>query len=241
MRQLDRADLERLIGRPSPPGWRSPVYRYARARLAAQRPRAALPMPAIALTSPPKPVACVSLTSRRRCRTGPLVLLIGAPLPPPYGGIARYMQLCLPAMARKGLPPADRAARPGRRSRSSAGLPPDADVETAVFSYPGARAARRAGSCGGPGSRRRLVSLYTRSRPRRPGFAAKAACGDGVLDSIRGEASRRRAALDHTRLRLALVARGGCRAPRRDRGGKSMVSLFGDVLPHLDELTSSTP
>ena len=34
--------------------------------------------------------------------TGPIVVLIGAPLPPPYGGIARYMQLCLPALARKG-------------------------------------------------------------------------------------------------------------------------------------------
>ena len=104
--------------------------------------------------------------------SGPLVLLIGAPLPPPYGGIARYMQLCLPAMARRSY--RLRIVQPDQQVEPQPlqGLPPDADIETTVFSYPGtvrlaAWLLRR------PRIAARLFSLYARAVLRRPGFAAK--------------------------------------------------------------------
>jgi glycosyltransferase involved in cell wall biosynthesis len=168
--------------------------------------------------------------------TGPLVLLIGAPLPPPYGGIARYMQLCLPALARRGY--RLRIVQPDQEvdAQELAGLPPDADVETAVFSYPGtvrlaAWLLRR------PRIATRLFALYARALLRRPGFAAKqlaaTACwiraGEGLLGDDEPAITH---AYDwpwsHGAAAVLLAG---------SRGGRSMVSLFGDVLPHLDELT----
>jgi glycogen synthase len=168
--------------------------------------------------------------------TGPLVLLIGAPLPPPYGGIARYMQLCLPAMARRGY--RLRIVQPDQQvePRALAGLPPDADVETTVFSYPGT--ARLAGwLMRRPRIAARLLSLYARAVLRRPGFAAKqlaaTACWIRAGEELLGDD---RPSITHAYdwpwshgAAAVLLA--------ESRGGKSMVSLFGDVLPHLDELT----
>ena len=168
--------------------------------------------------------------------TGPIVLLIGAPLPPPYGGIARYMQLCLPALAERGY--RLRIVQPdqGVAPQPLAGLPPETDVETIVFVYPGAlrlaswlaRHPRLAAS---------LFGLYARAVVRRPGFALKqlaaTACwirsADLLLDGERPAISH---AYDwpwtHGAAAVLLA---------ESLGGKSMVSLFGDVLPHLDELT----
>jgi glycogen synthase len=168
--------------------------------------------------------------------TGPLVLLIGAPLPPPYGGIARYMQLCLPALAQKGY--RLRIVQPDQQvePRPLDGLPPDADVETTLFSYPGtlrlaAWLLRR------PRIASRLVNLYARAVLRRPGFAAKqfaaTACWIRAGEELLGDD---RPSITHaydwpwTHGAAAVLL-------AETRGGKSMVSLFGDVLPHLDELT----
>ena len=103
---------------------------------------------------------------------GPLVLLIGAPLPPPYGGIARYMQLCLPAMVRRGY--RLRIVRPdqGVEPLAAGGPATDADIETAVYAYPGpvrliAWLLRR------PRIASRLLSLYAHAIVRQPGFATR--------------------------------------------------------------------
>jgi glycosyltransferase involved in cell wall biosynthesis len=165
----------------------------------------------------------------------PLVLLIGVPLPPPYGGIARYMQLCLPAMFRRGY--RLRIVRPdqGVEPAPLTGLPPGADVRTAVYSYPGAlRLAawflRRRGLAVG------LVSLYASALLRRPGFAlrqlAATACWLRTAEELLGpEQPSITHAYDwpwsHGAAAVLLA---------EQRGGTSMVSLFGDVLPHLDEL-----
>jgi glycosyltransferase involved in cell wall biosynthesis len=167
---------------------------------------------------------------------GPLVLLIGAPLPPPYGGIARYMQLCLPAMAERGY--RLRIVQPdqGVAPQPLSGLPPDADVETALFSYPGALRlagwlARR------PRYASSLLGLFARAMLRRPGFALKQLAATACwMRSAEQLLDGERPAIVHaydwpwTHGAAAVLL-------AESRGGKSMVSLFGDVLPHLDELT----
>ena len=165
----------------------------------------------------------------------PLVLLIGAPLPPPYGGIARYMQLCLPAMAHRGY--RLRVVQPdqGVEPQPLAGLPPDADVKTSVVSYPGAL--RLAGwFLRRPALALRLLAWYATPVLRRPGFASRqlAATACWIRSSeqlLGGERPSIAHAYDwpwsHGLAAVLLAER---------RGGKSMVSLFGDVLPHLDEL-----
>jgi glycosyltransferase involved in cell wall biosynthesis len=165
----------------------------------------------------------------------PIVLLIGAPLPPPYGGIARYMQLCLPAMARTGY--RLRIVQPdqGMEPQSLAELPPDADVKTSVFSYPGAL--RLAGwFLRRPALALRLLAWYSTAVARRPGFAARqlaaTACWIRSSEQLLGDETPSIAhAYDwpwsHGAAAVLLA---------EHRGGKSMVSLFGDVLPHLDEL-----
>lgn len=165
----------------------------------------------------------------------PLVLLIGAPLPPPYGGIARYMQLCLPAMARQGFRLRILQPDQGVEPRPLDGLPPDADVRTAVFEYPGlpqlaAFLLRR------PGIALRLLSLYFPALLRRPTFAAKQLAGTACwIRSAEKLLDGDRPSITHAYdwpwshgVAALLVAEGG---------GKSMISLFGDVLPHLDELS----
>ncbi|MET1018959.1 MAG: glycosyltransferase, partial [Microterricola sp.] len=165
----------------------------------------------------------------------PLVLLIAAPLPPPHGGIARYMQLCLPAMVRKGY--RVRIVQPdqGVEPQPLRGLPPSADVKTSVFSYPGVlRLAwwllRR------PSLALRLFAWYARPVLRRPGFAgrqlAATACWIRSSEELLGD--------DRPSIAHAYVwpwSHGAAAVLLADRhGGKSMVSLFGDVLPHIDEL-----
>lgn len=165
----------------------------------------------------------------------PVVVLIGAPLPPPYGGIARYMQLCLPALAREGY--RLRIVHPDQEVAPEplAGLPPDADVKTGVFSYPGglrlvAWLLRR------PATVFRLARWYAGAIVRRPGFAARqlAATACWIRSSeelLGGERPAITHAYDwpwsHGAAAVLLAKR---------RGGRSMISLFGDVLPHLDEL-----
>lgn len=163
------------------------------------------------------------------------MLLIGAPLPPPYGGIARYMQLCLPAMARRGY--RLRIVQPdqGVEPQPLGELPADADVKTSVFSYPGALPLagwllRR------PALALRLLAWYARAVLSRPGFAtrqlAATACWIRSSEQLLGD---ERPSIAHAYdwpwshgAAAVLLA--------EHRGGKSMVSLFGDVLPHLDEL-----
>jgi glycosyltransferase involved in cell wall biosynthesis len=167
---------------------------------------------------------------------GPLVLLIGVPLPPPYGGIARYMQLCLPALVRRGY--RLRIVRPdqGVEPEPLSGLPADADVASAVFSYPGpARLAawllRR------PGIAFRLLSLYAPALVRKPGYATRQfAATTCWLRTAEGLLGAEQPSITHAYdwpwshgAAAVLLA--------KQRGGKSMISLFGDVLPHLDELT----
>jgi glycosyltransferase involved in cell wall biosynthesis len=165
----------------------------------------------------------------------PLVLLIGVPLPPPYGGIARYMQLCLPAMVGRGY--RLRIVRPdqGVEPEPLTGLPTGADVETGVYSYPGAlRLAawfvRRPRTAFG------LLSLYAGALVRRPGFAARQLAATACwLRSAEALLGAEQPAITHAYdwpwshgAAAVLLA--------NERGGKSMISLFGDVLPHLDEL-----
>jgi len=167
---------------------------------------------------------------------GPLVVLIGAPLPPPYGGIARYMQLCIPAMARRGYRLRIIQPDQGVEPLPLANLPPQADLETAVYAYPGpARLAawllRR------PGTAFRLLSLYAHALVRQPGFAtrqlAATTCWLRTAEELLGA---ERPSITHaydwpwSHGAAAVVL-------AENRGGKSMISLFGDVLPHLDELT----
>ena len=166
----------------------------------------------------------------------PLVLLIGAPLPPPYGGIARYMQLCLPAMASKGFRVRVLQPDQGIEPHPLAGLPLDADVKTDVFSYPGlVRLAcwflRR------PATALRLIAWYAPALLRRPRFSTKqlaaTACWIRSAEILLGE--------DRPSIVHAFDwpwSQGAAAVVLADRhDGKSMMSLFGDVLPHLDELT----
>jgi glycosyltransferase involved in cell wall biosynthesis len=166
----------------------------------------------------------------------PVVLLIGAPLPPPYGGIARYMQLCLPAMAWKGFRVRILQPDQGIEPQPLAGLPLDADVKTEVFSYPGL--VQLAGwFLRRPTTALRLFAWYATALVRRPRFSTKqlaaTACWIRSAEILLGEE------------RPSIVhafdwpwTQGAAAVILADRyGGKSMMSFFGDVLPHRDELT----
>jgi glycosyltransferase involved in cell wall biosynthesis len=168
-------------------------------------------------------------------RERPIVVLIGAPLPPPYGGIARYMQLAVPALARRGFRVRVLQPDQGMEPSPLAGMPDDADVRTAVFEYPGvvrltAWLLRR------PGLLARLLRLYARGLFAKPGFAARQF---GVTASTIRSAERlvagEQPAIFHAfdwpwsyGVAAVLLARRA--------GARSMFSLFGDVLPHREEL-----
>ena len=64
------------------------------------------------------------------------------------------------------------------------GLPPDADIKTAVFEHPGL-AQLAAWLVRRPRLAFRLLSLYSHALLRRPKFAAEAARRDSVLDPVR--------------------------------------------------------
>jgi len=165
----------------------------------------------------------------------PLVLLIGAPLPPPYGGIARYMQLVVPALLSRGFRVRILQPNQGVRPAPLAGLPDDADLESAVFEYPGlqrlaAWLLRR------PSLLRTLLSSYAGALIRRPAYAMRqfgvTACSIRSAEQlIRGERADIVHAFDWPwSYGLAAVT-----LARRNEG-RSMLSFFGDVLPHREEL-----
>jgi glycosyltransferase involved in cell wall biosynthesis len=165
----------------------------------------------------------------------PLVVLVGAPLPPPYGGIARYMQLVVPALLFRGF--RVRIMQPDQPMRPLplSGLPDDADLESAIFEYPGARRLA-AWLLRRPALLRTLLSSYAGALLRRPVFALRqlgiTACSIRSAEQlIRGE----RPAIVHAfdwpwSYGMAAVA------VARRHGGRSMLSFFGDVLPHREEL-----
>lgn len=165
----------------------------------------------------------------------PSVVLIGAPLPPPYGGIARYMQLAVPALARRGF--RVRILQPDQGVKPSPldGMPDDADVRTAIFEYPGAMRLS-AWLLRRPGLLAKLLRLYARAFRARPRFAAKqfatTAC---TIRSVEQLVAGERPEIFHSfdwpwsyGVAAVLLARRA--------GARSMVSLFGDVLPHREEL-----
>lgn len=165
----------------------------------------------------------------------PIVVLIGAPLPPPYGGIARYMQLAVPALARRGFRVRILQPDQGMQPSPLAGMPADADVRTAIFEYPGA-ARLSAWLLRRPGLLARLLLLYAGGFRARPGFAARqfaiTAC---TIRSAERLVVGERPAIFHAfdwpwsyGVAAVLLARRA--------GARSMFSLFGDVLPHREEL-----
>lgn len=164
----------------------------------------------------------------------PLVLLIGAPLPPPYGGVARYIQLLLPALALRGF--RIHVVHPGRGPAPPLpDMPDGSELKAVVVEYPGAIRLigwllRR------PRALAILLRLYARALVRAPSFAIRELAmtaslirsGERVLD---GE----RPAIVHGfdtpwsyGVATLLLA--------QERGAKSMFSFFGDVLPHAAEL-----
>jgi glycosyltransferase involved in cell wall biosynthesis len=165
----------------------------------------------------------------------PLVVLVGAPLPPPYGGIARYMQLVVPALLSRGF--RVRILQPDQPMRALplTELPDDADLESAIFEYPGARRLA-AWLIRKPGLLRTLLAAYAGALLRRPVFGLKqfgvTACSIRSAEQlIDGE----RPAIVHAfdwpwSYGMAAVVLA------QRNGGRSMLSFFGDVLPHREEL-----
>jgi phosphatidylinositol alpha-1,6-mannosyltransferase len=164
----------------------------------------------------------------------PLVLLIGAPLPPPYGGVARYIQLLLPTLARRGF--RIHVVHPGRGPAPPLpNLPDGSELTAVVVEYPGAIRLiawllRR------PRALATILRWYARALVRAPGYAIRELAmtaslirsGERLLD---GE----RPAIVHGfdtpwsyGVATLLLA--------QETGAKSMFSFFGDVLPHAAEL-----
>lgn len=164
----------------------------------------------------------------------PLVLLIGAPLPPPYGGVARYIQLLLPALVRRGF--RVHVVHPGRDPAPPLpDLPDGHELKAVVVEYPGAIRLvtwllRR------PQSLATLLRWYGRALVRTPRYAirelAMTAClirsGERLLDGERpGIVHGFDTPWSYGAATLLLA---------RATGAKSMFSFFGDVLPHAAEL-----
>jgi glycosyltransferase involved in cell wall biosynthesis len=168
-------------------------------------------------------------------RERPIVVLIGAPLPPPYGGIARYMQLAVPALARRGFRVRILQPDQGMEPSPLAGMPDDADVRTAIFEYPGAARLSAWLLCR-PRLLARLLRLYAGAFRARPGFAARQfAVTVCTIRSVERLVGDERPAIFHAfdwpwsyGVAAVLLARRA--------GARSMFSLFGDVLPHREEL-----
>jgi glycosyltransferase involved in cell wall biosynthesis len=173
----------------------------------------------------------VEATGRER----PIVVLIGAPLPPPFGGIARYLQLAVPALARRGFRVRILQPDQGMEPSPLAGLPDDADIRTAIVEYPGA-VRLTAWLLRRPGLLAKLLRLYAVGLRSESGFAARhfavTACTIRAAERlVRGE----RPAIFHAfdwpwsyGVAAVILARRA--------GARSMFSLFGDVLPHREEL-----
>ena len=167
-------------------------------------------------------------------RDRPLVVMIGGALPPPYGGIARYLQLVVPALAKRGFRVRMLLDATGIEP-DPLQLPSDADVAIAVFHYPGllrflGYLARRPFLLG------TLLGWFFPAFLARPAFAARqfalAVCAIRSCELLVG---KDRPAIVHAfdwpwawGVAAVLLA--------RRQGARSMVSLFGDVLPHKEEL-----
>jgi glycosyltransferase involved in cell wall biosynthesis len=168
-------------------------------------------------------------------RERPIVVLIGAPLPPPFGGIARYMQLAVPALARRGFRVRIMQPDQGMEPSPLAGLPDDADIRTAILEYPGA-VRLSAWLLRRPALLGRLLLLYARGFRTKSGFAARQfATTAYTIRSAERLVAGERPAIFHAfdwpwsyGVATVLLA--------RRTGARSMFSLFGDVLPHREEL-----
>jgi glycosyltransferase involved in cell wall biosynthesis len=168
-------------------------------------------------------------------RDRPIVVLIGAPLPPPFGGIARYIQLAVPALARRGFRVRVMQPDQGMEPSPLAGLPADADVRTAVLEYPGA-IRLSAWLLRRPVLLARLLLLYARALRTESGFAARqfavTAC---TIRSAERLVAGERPAIFHAFDWPWSYGVAAVQLARR-AGARSMFSLFGDVLPHREEL-----
>jgi glycosyltransferase involved in cell wall biosynthesis len=170
----------------------------------------------------------------------PLVLLLGAPLPPPYGGIARYMQLALPELARRGF--RLRVLRPFHVIKPAPveDLPEDADFKTAEMEYPGALPVL-AWMLRHPRVTLTLLRWFGTALLRSPRFAAgQVAASASWVRSAERLLDGEQPAIVHSYDLPWLHGSAAVLVARR-RGGRSMITIFGDVLPHRDELRQFDP
>ena len=160
------------------------------------------------------------------------MLLIGAPLPPPYGGVARYIQLVVPVLLRRGY--RVRIVHPGR------GAAPDVsdfdgDIENVVVEHPGI-ARLTLWLLGRPGILATLVRWYAKPLLRVPGYAVREL---GMTAALVRSAERllrdERPAIVHG-FDTPWSYGAATVLAARERGGRTMFSFFGDVLPHASEL-----
>ena len=145
------------------------------------------------------------------------------------------MQLAVPALARQGF--RVRVLQPDQGVEPSplTGLPEDADIRTALLEYPGA-VRLSAWLLFRPGLLARLLLLYARGFRANPGFAARQfATTAYTIRSAERLVAGERPAIFHAfdwpwsyGVATVLLARRA--------GARSMFSLFGDVLPHREEL-----
>jgi len=163
----------------------------------------------------------------------PLVLLIGAPLPPPYGGVASYIKLLLPALARRGF--RIRIVHPGRGATPAPPEMPGGGLRAVVVEYPGALRLSF-WLLGRPGMLATLLSWYAKALARIPRYAVRELAmtasllrsADRLLDGERPDIVHGFDTPWSYGAATALLA--------RETGAKSMFSFFGDVLPHASEL-----
>jgi len=170
----------------------------------------------------------------------PLVLLIGAPLPPPYGGVASYIKLLLPALARRGF--RIRIVHPGRGPAPEPPEMPGGDLRAVVVEYPGALRLSF-WLLPRPGMLVTLLRWYAKALARVPRYAVRELAmtasllrsADRLLDGERPDIVHGFDTPWSYGAATALLA--------RETGAKSMFSFFGDVLPHASELEQfdSTP
>jgi glycosyltransferase involved in cell wall biosynthesis len=145
------------------------------------------------------------------------------------------MQIALPALARAGYRIGIVAPDQGMEPAPLVGMPDDVELAIGIWEYPGA-GRLAAWLAARPGLLARLLRLYSSALVRKPGFAARqlavTACTIRAAERlVAGE----RPALFHAfdwpwsyGLAAVLLAHRA--------GARSMISTFGDVLPHEAEL-----
>jgi glycogen(starch) synthase len=163
---------------------------------------------------------------------GPLVLLIGAPLPPPYGGVARYIQLIVPALLRRGY--RVRIVHPGRGPAADVS-DLEGDIENVVVEHPGI-ARLMLWLLGRPASFATLLRWYAKPLVRVPTYAIREL---GMTAALVRSAERllrdERPSIVHG-FDTPWSYGAATVLAARSRGGRTMFSFFGDVLPHTSEL-----